>query len=164
VAGKKVNLVVGGGINPNHKNDKLVRAYVKEVREEAKKRGVVVTGFVPAEEMVNYLSGCDMMIFPYRAFLSSSGPLALAWSYGKLAVLSQALAAYGESEDVKENLKKNGLRVEDLVFDWGREGVVEALERVVAKRARVKNFDRAMLVSRSLEVVAQKTWKVIDGV
>jgi glycosyltransferase involved in cell wall biosynthesis len=154
--------VVGGGINPNHKNDELVQKYVAEVKKVAKERGVEVTGFVPDKKMAIYLSACDMMIFPYRTFLSSSGPLALAWSYGKPAILSEALRAYGESKDVGENLKTNNLKIEDLTFTWKAKEVEQTVTRVWEKRKQIENFDRAMLESRSLTTVAQKTWRVVE--
>jgi glycosyltransferase involved in cell wall biosynthesis len=162
IAGRPVKLIVGGGINPNHQTKKEIVAYVQQVEQEAEKRGVTVTGFIPAEKLPVYLSACDLMIFPYRSFLSSSGPLAFAFSYGKLPLLAEPLAAYGESQDVSENLAAQGLAMTDLIFALNTESLTQALERAWEKRAALVAFDQAMMTSRALASVAERTWAVIE--
>jgi glycosyltransferase involved in cell wall biosynthesis len=161
--GKRVNLVVGGGINPNHKDKKEIVAYVRQVAKRAQELAVTVTDFIPAEQLPVYLSACDLMIFPYRSFLSSSGPLAFAFSYAKPLLLAEPLAAYGESADVQQNLATQQLQISDLVFAPQTESLLQALTRVWEKRQDIQAFDQAMLQSRSLASVAERTWAVIDA-
>lgn len=162
IDGRQVNLIVGGGINPNHAKQRQTLTYVKQVTAAAKAKNIPVTGFLPATKLPTYLSACDLMIFPYRTFLSSSGPLAMAFSYGKVPVLATPLKAYGESSDVAYNLKKAQVDLEKILFNPNSvSSLLAALNHAWHHQADWQHFGSLMLASRQLPQVAQATYQLL---
>jgi len=157
----RYQLVIAGGANPNHADDELALAYISHVQALAQTKGAIVTGFVPEEKMPDYFAGCDMMIFPYRIFMSSSGPLAWAWSYGKPALLSEALAAYAHTPDLATALTQVGLTADDITYEDDAGSLQQALDRVLQNEGAFGQLAGAIARLRSREKVATATLKVV---
>lgn len=150
-------LLVVGGINPNHVNNPAMQNYVQRVQMLAKQKKIQVTGVVTEAEMDLYFTSCDVVLLPYLTMFSSSGPLALALSYQKPVLLSAQLASYFESEDAAQSLIQAGLAVDDLIFDHKSDDLVLALQKLTQEKiAKMKMFARAMQVARDPSVVAQQ--------
>lgn len=83
-------LIIGGGEHPRLKTRAFYKRYVSELRDRAfSTRGQLrFTGFIPEEELATYFSAADLLVFPYTVTMSSSGPFALAISYGKTVIAS----------------------------------------------------------------------------
>jgi len=153
-------LVIAGGMNPNHADDQLALAYFQQVEALAAAKGAVLTGFVPEEKMADYFVGCDGMIFPYRIFMSSSGPLAWAWSYGRPVLLSPALEAYCQTADLATALSRSGLRAADVIYEPTPAGLRQALDRMQAT-AGWSQLAAQIRKARSRASVAAATLRVI---
>lgn len=159
---QQVELIVAGGANPNHQKQKKLQDYVAAVQKNAREKNLLTTGFVSDEQLPLYLSACDLMIFPYQTFMSSSGPLALSFSYGKPCLLSQPLAAYAQSSDFAHNLTECQLTINDLLFNpHESESINEGLLKTLQQQEQRIQFAKLMMRSRHLSVVAAKTYQLL---
>lgn len=123
-------LIIAGGPNPNHKDKKFYADYVSNITNSQNEQ-VRVTGFVEEKDIAVYYQASDAVLLPYRAFMSASGPLSIAYSFGKPAFISKQLLPILETEDIKLTMNKLELNDTDLVFDLNQhsfEGIAEILK------------------------------------
>lgn len=115
---RRLKLIIAGGENPNHKDKKYYRKYVQKIKKEAENSNdkILITGFVPEEEIPLYFLASDVAIFPYRAAMSASGPLSIAFSFQKPFLVSDQMAGVFEDNDIKSLLKKHSINKKDLTF------------------------------------------------
>lgn len=162
IEGQPVQLIIAGGANPNHQKQKKLQQYVGAVQQLAAEKKLLTTGFISARELPLYLSACDLMIFPYQTFMSSSGPLALSFSYSKPCLLSEPLGAYAQSSDFAHNLAECQLKIDDLLFNPQQANSIEiALKKLWEQRQQRIKFAQLMMSSRHLSVVATKVYQLL---
>lgn len=102
------------------------------------------------------------MIFPYQTFMSSSGPLALSFSYGKPCLLSEPLRTYAQSSDFAQNLAECQLTIDDLLFNpHESESIDKGLLKTLQQKEQRIKFASLMMKSRQLSVVAEKTYQLL---
>lgn len=150
-------LVVAGGINPNHSKREDIVEYVRLVNERAKMKGIVVTGFVGEDLLPAYFAAADVVVIPYKAMFSSSGPLSMAWSYHKPIIMSEELLPYLESSDIAQTLAESGLNKEAVFCDFSPASIkkkIASIDRVVS--GKYQSWGVRMQAGRNLAVVAQK--------
>jgi len=126
---RDITLVLAGGPNPNHEDKSYYQRYIKGIMNESKKNGFMVTGFVNERDIPLYFTASDLVVLPYRTFMSSSGPLSIALSFKKPFLLSHKLRNVLATEDMKKLLKEAHLKIEDLVFeDFNRDFAKKVLK------------------------------------
>ena len=157
-----VHLIIAGGANPNHADSPQVHTYINQVQELAQAKGVEVTGFVPEEKMPLYLSACDAMIFPYKIFMSSSGPLAFAFSYSKPVILSSALSPYLQTADFAKAIADLDIRLSDFTYAPTAHDLEKVISHVLNDREQFVSLSQHMAAARSLEQIAAQTWEVLE--
>lgn len=156
-------LVIAGGINPNHASNPEIVEYIRKVREVARQRGIDVVGFVAEEDIASYYSACDLVVLPYMEFMGSSGPLSLALAYGKPVIMSEELSLYMQSEDFRSSAERAGLEKRDMFFGRSSEDFSRVVRSVERNREKYVKFSEIMRDLRSVEVVARKFMRVIEG-
>ena len=89
----EMQLIVAGGDTPGFKV-RSAKSYLETLRERAAATGAPVrfTGFVPDQDVTLYFSAADLLVLPYIAGLSSSGPLVIAMAYDCPFIASTALS------------------------------------------------------------------------
>jgi len=112
-----VELIIGGGGNPNHLGEPDYKEFVDETLKKARDKGAITTGFIPEEQMLDYFCAADLLVLPYTVFMSSSGPLSHAFSQGMGVMFSSPLRGYFNSEDMKNTLDEAGISVDEICFD-----------------------------------------------
>lgn len=94
---KQVKLILAGGESPTQgQKGHYQDYYAKLYREIDSNPNIIHTGFVPDTKIRKYFSGADIAIFPYRTFMSASGPVSLALSYGRNLLVSSVLGHYSD--------------------------------------------------------------------
>lgn len=117
ITDKNIRLIIAGGENPYLKDKPFYRKFYKSIMDEAAKyEKVLVTGFIPDEEVSLYFSTADLVVMPYTVFLSASGPFSLTLSHNKPIILSDVLLDYKNSPDFTEAMKASQLTQQDLFF------------------------------------------------
>lgn len=110
-------LILGGGPNPNYANKSFYNEYIERLKEEAQKNGILVTGFIPEEKIPLYFKASDVVLLPYRTFMSASGPMSMALSFEKPFLISSVLSPLVKTQDFKSALEKSNLSKNDLIFN-----------------------------------------------
>lgn len=152
---KNTLLIIGGGPNPNHENKKFYMDYVTNVIKNSENSIAKYTGFVKEEEIPYVYEASDLVILPYRTFMSASGPLSLAYSFEKPALVSSKLSEIFDTSDIKEVIEKNNLTKNDLSFELNE----ESFEKMII-RTRDKNYLKK-LEKLSKEISEKRKFKKI---
>jgi len=150
-----IKLVMAGGGNPNHLNKKYYQDYLENIKIVCKEKGIVLTGFVNEEDIPLYFKAADVVVLPYRTLMSSSGPLSIAFSFGKAFITSNALEEIFDTQDLKELLESKGLSKQDLIFSS-----FDEFNSLVRKLKTNKEFGGGV-EDLSLEIAKKRSWEVI---
>ncbi len=155
-----VELIIGGGGNPNHMNNHEYRSFVESVIRRASEKGAIATGFIPEEQMKYYFAAVDVVVLPYTVFMSSSGPLSHAFSYNKGVMLSSSLRGYFNSDDMREALKRSQISIEEICFDLDKpvkNKVLWSLHNI----DKLESFSREMCAIRSWDLIGYRYNKLV---
>lgn len=152
-------LIFAGGESYTHKERPAYKSFMTKIKKLAKKtEKIKITGFVPEEKIPLYFAATNVVIFPHRVFISSSGPLSLAFFFKKPILLSQRLVDYFETKDMRESLKEAGLKKEEILFALNSEGLAKKLTWVKRKEnlKRLAYFSTLMRKKRNWERVGEE--------
>jgi len=152
-----IKLVMAGGGGNIHKNEPLYTRYISSLYKNAEDApNIKITGFLNEKDIKYYFSACDLVVLPYRAFISASGPLSFALTYKKPFVVSRSLSGYAETEDFKKALKVSDLNIMDISFPLEEEGFYE---KISALKRDKKLLGKALKLSRELFI--SRNWQKI---
>jgi glycosyltransferase involved in cell wall biosynthesis len=165
IKGRKIRLIVAGGDSVTQKTKTHYRQFADSVYKLAKNCSqITITGFVPEKKIATYFSASDLVILPYRAMISSSGPLSFAAGFNKPCILSDQLEGYLKSPDFYDALQASGLEKKDLFFALSKEKLIEKIESVITpkKIASLLQFASLLNEKRDFRSLASKYAKVIN--
>lgn len=154
---RNLKLTIAGGKNPNHNGKKYYQDYVRSVENSAKK--ITVTGYVKQKNIGKYFQDSDLVILPYRSFMSSSGPLSLAISFQKPFLISSALKPITKTADFKRALIKANLKPDDITFDLTNESLEKKLKNL--SRNKLVMLSKILKTERSFEKIGSQYLKAI---
>lgn len=114
----KLNLLLVGGQNPALKYTQNYRQFYRDIMKLSMqgKKSIKVVGFVPDKHMSLYYSAADLIVFPYREFLSAPSAVTHALSFRKPIIFSTNLTDYTKSPDFAHAMEVAGLATRDLFF------------------------------------------------
>lgn len=145
--GKKVRFIIAGGESPTLKDREFYQEYYSQVVKSVQdSKSIEVTGYVPQEKIAAYFSACDIVVLPYRNFMTASGVLSLVFSYKKPFILSEELGRMFQAPDLHNALKSAGLRTSDLVFKLNKNSCLHATEKVLADGLKAKMVRMAEII------------------
>lgn len=141
-------LLLGGGPHPRRLEERDYQRYLREIEERIERLGsqAKALGFVPEERLATVFRAADVVVFPYRVVLASSGPLALCVRYDRPFLASKAFS---------------GVLPAELLVDLDPEAMKATLEAFFASPERAelaRHVAREWRASRSWDRVAQQTW------
>ncbi|CAN5184048.1 hypothetical protein BH11PAT1_BH11PAT1_7520 [soil metagenome] len=149
---KKLQLIIAGGPNPNHVGKAYYDEYLRKISAACDTAAITVTGFVPEEHIARYYQTADLVLFPYRTYMSASGPLSLCFSFHKPFLLSQTLKPTLRNADIRSVLQEVGRNEEGLVFSMKDDDFL-------SKITDPKRIQRLQKVSE--KVADLRSWKAI---
>lgn len=157
----RLRLILAGGESQTQKDKKHYQNFIKKLYARAKNCSKVkITGYVPEDKIPLYFGAADLVVFPYRTLMSSSGPLSLAFSFGVPFAVSYPLSDIFETFDCQWALAQSGLRKKDLIFEGFENLAKFEKNSKVAKLIRIKrSYDSLSYFWFDLlnEVVAEKS-------
>ncbi len=165
INGKKIRLVVAGGPSFTQEDKVHYQQFLKKVEKAVRSsKNVILTGFVKEKDIPPIFKTADLSVFPYRTFMSSSGPLSLALSHNKPFILSERLGLFLESNDVRHAMEYAGITKEDLLFDLNSKSLVSAIKNASATKTHQKmiKFSKALGQERSFSRIAVLYDKIIS--
>lgn len=159
-----LKLLLTGGPSPTLQGKRYYQNYYQKLTSQiSKSANIRLTGFIPEDQFSLYFSAADLVILPYRVFMSSSGPLSFAYSFRKPFIISSALKAYLSSPDFAANLAQSKLKPADVFFtlDHSRFGQkLQSTQKVLPKLIR---FATLMSRSRSQKTISLKYQSLINS-
>ena len=155
---KNIHLIMAGGPNPNHLSKDFYVRYIQSIEKTAHENGITITGFVEEKKINQYYAASDLIILPYRTFMSSSGPLSLAFTYNKPVIFSEPLRPYFRSQDLRSALIQSNLKENDLIFQLDPESLSSTLTRILQNKDVLTNlteFSSLLKKDRSWDNIAK---------
>lgn len=153
---KDITLILAGGPNPNHIDKAYYKRYLRNLTTEAELNGITITGFVPQNDIPLYYKAADVIVFPYRTYMSASGPLSIAFSFKKPFLLAQSLSGVLHQKDMQDALAQFKVSEASLLFkDVGTElaDTLTKIKRNTKLRNRLSNL--------SGELAKKRDWKFV---
>lgn len=158
---EQVKLIVAGGANVNHaKNDEYM-TFVNRVQSTALEKGIILTGYLEEAKIPLYYALADAVILPYRLFMSSSGPLSIAFSFKKPILMSEALHPYIESDDFQSAAHQADLGPQEMFFTF--DSFQEKLDYLLAHKEKFTAFSRIMKEKRKWDVVGHEYVRLLNS-
>lgn len=163
-----LRLLMVGGATKTYADDPVYQKYINEIKKAAEEVGdkIEITGFVDEKEIASYYGAADLIVFPYRVFVSSSGPLSLAFSYKKPVLLSFPLLAYAETLDVAEALSEVGLEINDFSFQLEERDLIEKFIELIENKRKIEKvslFSEKMLLKRQWSEIGERYEKLLKS-
>lgn len=148
-------LFIAGGEHPRLKRNPKYLEFLQCLKEKARNVSdrIIFTGFVPESMIPVYFSAANVVIFPYKVAMASSGPLSLAISYEKPILISDVFA------------KSAGFK--DLVFPLSAKVLAKTIEiffKNCAIHPKVLGYEKNRKMGCSWSVTAKKTLHVYEMV
>jgi glycosyltransferase involved in cell wall biosynthesis len=155
---KNLLLIIAGGPNPNRKNKIYYQKYIVEIEEACKKNYIRLTGFVEEKHIPLYFQAIDLAIFPYRAFMSASGPLSIALSFEKPILVSEALQEIFTTKDMQDALAEKRLTTKDFVVSLLNTNLEEKIQNSMHNKKYQQtliDFAKAIKQKRNWDTIGE---------
>lgn len=164
IDGKPLRLIIAGGPSTSQQHKLHYQSYYQSVLKLAKnKLNVTITGFVPANTLAKYFAAADIVVFPYRTMMSSSGPLSLALSYKKPILLSHDLTGYFGTRGVIEAANQSKVKPSDIIMPLDMKKLPTMLHQITKRpiMARLTKFSELLALNRSFARIASSYYTVL---
>jgi glycosyltransferase involved in cell wall biosynthesis len=118
------HLLMAGGASHSMGDKAHYKKYYDHLEGIAQKdTHITLTGFVPEQDVSLMFAAADLVIFPYRGMMGASGSLALALSYQKPVMLSNAMQMALNNDVVATSLEQVGWDAAQLTFTHSKSGM-----------------------------------------
>lgn len=165
VKDRRIRLIIAGGESATQKTKPHYQKFVKKVYALVKKSKMIrITGFVEEKELPLYFAAADLIVLPYRIFMSSSGPLSLCLGFSKPFIMSYALKGYFSSPDFAASFSKTGLKKDDLLFAFQNQKLATKIKPAFKNKTRLTNFSADLAKKRDFSILATSYVKAIESV
>jgi glycosyltransferase involved in cell wall biosynthesis len=158
----RIRLYLVGGETPKYLKNKAYQSFLQEIYEATQKfpNQIIQTGFIQETKIPLYFSAADVVVFPYRVFVSSSGPLSWSFSLVKPVLLSEPLKKYFNTEDMSNALKIAGLSSRDITFSLtDSKDIDKKIRKIVSSRSyrsKLKLFSKNLRDNRSWAKIGKR--------
>jgi glycosyltransferase involved in cell wall biosynthesis len=155
-----MELIMAGGPNPNHLSKPFYTTYIQSLKDMASASPFIqITDFVPEESIALYYLAADIVVLPYRTFMSSSGPLSIALSFNKPFLFSENLKAILKTSDFKESIEKLNINPKDLCFSLEDDSFIEKTQKYRENKEallKLENVSKKLHSARQFESIAKR--------
>lgn len=142
-------MIIAGGAHPRMSANLTYRRYISDLREKALatfEDKILFKGFIDEEDIPLYFSAADLVIFPYRIVMSSSGPMYIAFSYKRPFLIS--------------NNFNQIFKIEELIFEKDPKALAIKIQTFFQNKDikyRALKYVEQLCSARSWRNVAKKT-------
>lgn len=144
LSGREIKLIVAGGANPNHTDKPHYQNYIKSIEKAAISSDgkIVITGIVKEEDISLYFTASDLVVLPYRVFMSSSGPLSLACSFDRPFLTSDVLGDIFKTKDIEKIADDLDIVTDDIIFELSDGSFENRLKRLIQHKNNLKKLTK----------------------
>lgn len=144
-------LILAGGKPKRVENDEGYTKWFAEIEKRAKNDpNIMITGFVPDDQISMYFSAADVLILPYLQMLSASGPMSFALSFEKPFLASDVF------REVLEN--------DRIVFERNKESLKKSIESFFENQNFFADYIKNRRAERLWGKVGQQTFQVYENI
>lgn len=158
---KSLKLVIAGGPSFTQKEKKHYHDFLQYVYCLAVRNDTLITGFLPENKIKLYFAASDLILLPYRTFMSSSGPLSMALGFGKPFLVSKPLSKILDTQDFTNALKELNLTKKDLIFELTGKSLGEKLGKL-GELGKLGRLAKLMAEKRSFEKLAMQYAQILE--
>ena len=151
-----IQIIIAGGPNPNRLELDFYQKYLKDLEQTAKEKNILITGFVPENKIGLYFQSADVVLFPYRALMSSSGPFSIALAFGTALLLADKLLPLTKTVDFKTTLTDTKIAEKELFFPLNQQG----LDRIISQINDQTFLDKSHKFA--LTLAQKRAWSAIE--
>ena len=157
-------LLIAGGPNPNHKDKRFYMRYVEKVKNMPDEEHIFYSGFVPEKMIANYYQASDAVILPYRAFMSASGPLSIAYSFGKPAFVSSQLKETLKTKDIAKEINKLRISESEMTFDLSENDFTRVIRKMLNENfmQQMSSLSKTLKIKRDFKKIGQRYLEVLE--
>ncbi|OGF99539.1 hypothetical protein A2Y99_03895 [Candidatus Gottesmanbacteria bacterium RBG_13_37_7] len=149
ILGKKVRFIIAGGKSPTMQDKLFYHKYFASVLEKIyASKNVSITGYVPQEKIGTYFSAADLVVLPYRNFMTASGVFSLVFSYKKPFIVSSEIGEIFDETDFKKAFESAGLKKENVIFSLNKKSCLTVTENVLKDGLKPKMKNVAQIIRR----------------
>lgn len=147
VNGKKVRLILAGGESPTQGQKRHYKHFYKDLYKAIDNNSNIIhTGFVPDSRIKTFYSASNLIVFPYRTFMSASGPLLLTIAYKKPFLVSNKLKNYSQN-----TFKNNSLSIRTAIKKTlSNKNILKQLTQASTKMSIERGFEKQGLIYLNL--------------
>jgi glycosyltransferase involved in cell wall biosynthesis len=154
----KIKFILAGGDSPTLRDTTAYKAFTRRLSGllESHQKRVITLGFVPEKNVKDLFASCDIVVFPYRARMSASGALSLAFGYGKPVLVSKPFSENFVERDIENVFKYNKVEPERLSFRLSKAEFENKLFSLLANKRLLVSLAKA-----GFEIADKRSWKNI---
>ncbi len=161
-----IKLTIAGGESPTLGHFQHYQQYYSSIEQTIKNLGknAELTGFIPEEEISKYFNSADLVVFPYRVLMSSSGPLSLALAYEKPFLMSNNLRPYLQTKDFTDSLDKSKVNPGEICFKMDDNELFTRINTIAQKPeqlTKIQNISQATKLQRNWNILGKLYEKTI---
>lgn len=163
---KKIKLIIAGGASFTQEQKPHYQKFLMSIQALMRNlpSHIEITGFIDEKDIPLYFKASDLVVFPYRAFISSSGPLSFTLAYKKPFVISENLNKFIESDDVKKSMYQAGISKNELIFSYNQKDLIKHVNKSLDKvtNKKLEKFSTLLSQKRSFDLLSEKYSQVLD--
>ncbi|MDD4937980.1 MAG: glycosyltransferase [Candidatus Shapirobacteria bacterium] len=154
ILGRKTHFFIAGGSSPTLGDKPYYQSFYQSIKKEAdKSKSLFITGYVKQEDIANYFAATDLVVFPYRHYMTASGVLSLVFSYKKPFIISNKIEEMFNAPDFKQAFLKSNLKKSDLTFRLTPHDCQKTATKVLKNGLIAKTINMTKYMSESRDFV-----------
>ena len=159
----QIKLILAGGPNPNHTDKAFYKKYIQSIEKRCQENNFLITGFVTEKDIPYYYTASDVVVFPYRNFMSASGPLSMAFGFKKPFLISQEIEGTLKTNDISEVLTDLKIKKEKIIFnsDNFEKKLMDILKNEKLKE-KLELLSKTISIKRSWSNIGNEYIKLLD--
>jgi len=149
ILGKKTHFFIAGGTSPTLGDKPYYKSFYESIKKEAdKSKSLSITGYVKQEDIADYFAAADLVVFPYRHYMTASGVLSLVFSYQKPFIISEKISEMFDAPDFKQAFSDSNLKKSDLTFKLTSKDCLKTTTKVLKNGLIAKTINMTKQMSQ----------------
>ena len=161
-----IKLIIAGGESFNLKDKPHYQKYYQNFLQQIENVPEIIhTGFIENKKVPLYFSASDLVIFPYRTLMSSSGPFAICLSFQKPFLLAESLVPMLDTGDIKQIMEEYNIKKSDISFKILGNDLFKKLtlhQEDTQKIRKISRLSKKVSKIRNWEIISQLYLKIIN--
>ena len=139
--GKKIKLILAGGKAASMRGKTHYESFYNQLAQKvAASPHMILTGFIPHDQLKHYFAVTDLAVLPYRGILGASSSWGQALAHGTPFMLSEDIGPYLQSEDILSLLGTTEIKINDLLFKRNKRNFANTIENLIENKPRLQTM------------------------